>query len=100
MLSYDSQLQCNRLKQNMKPRFQTIRFILGDQLTPSLSSLKDADPDQDLIVMAEPHDEATYVPHHRQKIVMILSAMRHFAEELRENGFHVAYFDYQNLICW
>ncbi len=96
MFSYDSQLPCNQLKQNMKPRFQTIRFILGDQLTPSLSSLKDADPDQDLIVMAEPHDEATYVPHHRQKIVMILSAMRHFAEELRENGFHVAYFDYQN----
>ncbi|MBC06046.1 cryptochrome/photolyase family protein [Thalassospira sp.] len=80
----------------MKRRFQTIRFVLGDQLTPGLSSLSDADPDRDLIVMAEPRDEARYVPHHRQKIVMILSAMRHFANELRDQGFEVEYFDYQD----
>lgn len=79
----------------MTSRFQTIRFVLGDQLTRGLSSLTDADPDHDLIVMAEPHNEATHVPHHRQKIVMILSAMRHFAAELRDEGFHVEYFDYQ-----
>lgn len=77
-------------------RFNTIRFILGDQLTHGVSSLADADPTTDLIVMAEPANEATYVPHHRQKIVMILSAMRHFADELRERGFNVDYFDYQS----
>mgnify|MGYP000111969964 CR=1 FL=1 len=77
-------------------RFNTIRFVLGDQLTHGLSSLADADPATDLIVMAEPDDEATYVPHHRQKIVMILSAMRHFADELRDRGFCVDYFDYQS----
>lgn len=70
---------------------KTIRFVLGDQLSTTLSSLRDANPAQDVIVMAEPRDEATYVPHHRQKIVFILSAMRHFAQDLREKGFEVCY---------
>lgn len=80
----------------MKPRYQTIRFILGDQLSHGLSSLTDADPDRDLIVMAEPRDELQYVPHHRQKIVLILSAMRHFATDLRDQGFQVEYYDFEN----
>jgi deoxyribodipyrimidine photolyase-related protein len=41
--------------------------------------------------MAEVMDEGTYVPHHPKKIALILSAMRHFAQELRENGWQVAY---------
>lgn len=45
--------------------------------------------------MAEPFAETTYVPHHRQKIVLILSAMRHFADVLRSKGFKIDYFDYQ-----
>jgi deoxyribodipyrimidine photolyase-related protein len=32
--------------------------------------------------MAEVMAEGTYVPHHPQKIALILSAMRHFAAEL------------------
>jgi len=36
-------------------------------------------------------DEATYVKHHKQKIVLIFSAMRHFADELRAEGFTVDY---------
>lgn len=76
-------------------KLRTIRFVLGDQLSRSVSSLSDADPDQDLIVMAEPKCEATYAPHHRQKIVLILSAMRHFAKALRDDGFQVDYFDYE-----
>jgi len=75
--------------------YQTIRFVLGDQLTRDVSSLADANPDTDLIVMAEPQAEATYVPHHRQKIVLILSAMRHFAKALRDEGFVVDYYDYK-----
>lgn len=41
--------------------------------------------------MVEVADEATYVRHHKQKIALILSAMRHFADELRERGFRVDY---------
>ena len=41
--------------------------------------------------MAEVMDEARYVPHHPKKIALVLSAMRHFAESLRADGWQVAY---------
>ena len=41
--------------------------------------------------MAEVATEATYVKHHKKKIAFIFSAMRHFAEELREIGWSVVY---------
>ncbi|WP_377296460.1 cryptochrome/photolyase family protein [Rhizobium sp. SGZ-381] len=66
-------------------------FILGDQLSPDLSSLRDADPACDGILMCEVMAEATYVRHHKRKIAFILSAMRHFAEELETAGFAVRY---------
>ncbi|MFD1330180.1 cryptochrome/photolyase family protein [Mycoplana ramosa] len=72
-------------------KVRNLIFILGDQLTLSLSSLEDADPEQDLILMCEVMQEATYAHHHKLKIALIFSAMRHFAIELREKGFQVRY---------
>jgi deoxyribodipyrimidine photolyase-related protein len=66
-------------------------LVLGDQLTPTLSSLAAGDPSKDRVLMAELHDEASYVRHHKKKIAFIFSAMRHFAEELREAGWTVDY---------
>ncbi len=66
-------------------------LVLGDQLTPTLSSLAGADPACDLVLMGELHDEATYVRHHKKKIAFIFSAMRHFAGELRSSGLSVEY---------
>ncbi|MEL6528899.1 MAG: cryptochrome/photolyase family protein [Pseudomonadota bacterium] len=65
--------------------------ILGDQLTRTLSSLRGRTKDDTVVLMMEVWDEATYVKHHKQKIVLIFSAMRHFAEELREAGWTVDY---------
>lgn len=66
-------------------------LVLGDQLSRNLSALKAGDRDTDLVVMAEVADETTYVPHHPKKIALVLSAMRHFADELRQDGWQVAY---------
>lgn len=41
--------------------------------------------------MVEVAEETTYVRHHKKKIAYILSAMRHFAIELRDAGWHVDY---------
>jgi len=41
--------------------------------------------------MMEVAHEADHVPHHRTKLVFLFSAMRHFAEELREAGWTVDY---------
>ena len=66
-------------------------FILGDQLSAGISSLAGADIKRDVIFMCEVAEETTYVRHHRKKIVLVLSAMRHFAEELSAQGFNVRY---------
>lgn len=66
-------------------------LILGDQLHQAISSLKDITKTKDVILMCEVWDEATYVKHHKKKIAFLFSAMRHFAEELKENGYQVRY---------
>jgi deoxyribodipyrimidine photolyase-related protein len=66
-------------------------LVLGDQLSFDLASLAALDPAHDAILMAEVQGEASYVPHHPQKIVLIFSAMRHFAQALRERGWQVHY---------
>lgn len=70
---------------------RTLILVLGDQLTPTLSSLAGADPSRDLVLMAELQDEATSVWHHKKKIAFIFAAMRHFAAELRACGWSVDY---------
>ena len=45
-------------------------LVLGDQLSPALSSLRDVQP-QDRVLMAEVASEASYTPHHKQKIILI-----------------------------
>jgi deoxyribodipyrimidine photolyase-related protein len=70
---------------------RTLRFILGDQLTRSLSSLNGLDKANDIVLMVEVQAEATYVRHHKQKIAFLFSAMRHFAESLRQEGVTVDY---------
>ena len=41
--------------------------------------------------MVEVREEATYVRHHKKKIAFVFSAMRHFARELRKEGWSVEY---------
>jgi deoxyribodipyrimidine photolyase-related protein len=68
-----------------------LRIILGDQLAADIAALDDLDPATDIVLMMEVMDETTYVPHHKQKIVLVLAAMRHFAAELRQRGVTVDY---------
>ena len=69
----------------------TLRLILGDQLSASISSLRAASKEIDTILMAEVQEEASYVKHHKKKIAFLFSAMRHFAQELMRAGFQVTY---------
>ena len=69
----------------------TLLPILGDQLSHDLASLTAADRANTTVLLMEVQAEATYVPHHPQKIALFFSAMRHFAEELRGAGWQVDY---------
>ena len=66
-------------------------LILGDQLSKQISSLQLADRKHDRVLMVEVAEEASYVQHHKKKIAFIFSAMRHFAEALRMDGWTVDY---------
>jgi deoxyribodipyrimidine photolyase-related protein len=69
----------------------SLRLVLGDQLTAGIPLLTDADRSRDIVLMAEVTDETAYVPHHKKKIIFVLSAMRAFAAELRAAGWRVDY---------
>lgn len=69
----------------------TLVPILGDQLSHNLASLRAVTPAEAVVLIMEVAEEATYVPHHPQKIALFFSAMRHFADELRSAGWTVDY---------
>jgi deoxyribodipyrimidine photolyase-related protein len=68
-----------------------LRIVLGDQLTRSVSALAGLDVKSDIVLLVEAAAETTYVPHHKQKIVLVLAAMRHFAAALQGEGVAVDY---------
>lgn len=68
-----------------------LRLVLGDQLSFDLAALEGLDPLRDRVLLAEVAEEAGHVPHHPQKIAFLFSAMRHFAQALRERGVAVDY---------
>ena len=65
--------------------------VLGDQLSHGLASLREVDRADAVVLIMEVMEETTYVRHHQRKIALILSAMRHFAAELRAKGWMVDY---------
>ncbi|MBT6123317.1 MAG: cryptochrome/photolyase family protein [Candidatus Puniceispirillum sp.] len=68
-----------------------LRLVLADQLTHDLASLRDIHVANDVVMLCEVQDEVTYVRHHKRKVAFLFSAMRHFAEELRQKGIRVHY---------
>ncbi len=76
---------------------KTLRLVLGDQISDGrLASLRDLDPATDTVLLAEVRAEATYVPHHKQKIALIFAGMRGLADRLRAQGVAVRYVDYED----
>lgn len=65
--------------------------MLGDQLTPAIAALRDLDPREDVVLIAEVAAETTYVWHHKKKIAFVLAAMRAFARRLEGEGVSVRY---------
>ena len=66
-------------------------LILGDQLDLQGAALKGFNPKLDEIFMVESAKESDYVWTHKAKIALFLSAMRHFAQTLRELKYPLTY---------
>ena len=66
-------------------------LILGDQLDLKSAALKDFNVQTDEVLMVESKHEAQYVWSHQAKIALFLSAMRHFAQSLRDLDYPITY---------
>ena len=64
-------------------------FILGNQLFP-LKHIESFKKDH-LFYMAEDFKLCTYQKHHKQKILLFLSSMRSYADNLKKNKFKIEY---------
>ena len=65
--------------------------VLGDQLNRDASAWDGFEPAQDSAFMCEAAEEATHVWCSQQRLVVFLSAMRHFAQALRDAGVALVY---------
>lgn len=75
-------------------------WILGDQLGPDNAALAGARKKDDVIFMVESPRALGKLPYHRQRLVLLLSASRHFAEEKRKEGWKVDYHALEERRTW
>ncbi len=73
------------------PPCRHLILILGDQLDANSSALEGIDPAHDVVVMVEAFEESRHVWSHKIRTTLFLSAMRHFAQDLRDRGLRVDY---------
>ncbi len=76
----------------LKKSNKKLVLILGDQLDLNGAALKGFDSQHDQIIMVESANEAQYVWSHKAKIALFLSAMRHFAQKLKDKKYPLAYY--------
>ena len=68
-------------------------WILGDRLSKSQSSLQSCRDKkaETPVIFIESSNYVKQRPYHQQKLVLVWSAMRHFAEELKADNWQVTY---------
>lgn len=66
-------------------------IVLGDQLSLDNSALEGLEINQDKVLMVEADAESTKVWSHKARIALFLSAMRHFAQTLKEKDVPLIY---------
>lgn len=74
-------------------RARNLVVVLGDQLDPDGAAFDGIDRKHDVVLSCEAWEEATYIPQHRQRLVLFFSAMRHFRSVLRRRRFPLRYLE-------
>ena len=73
------------------PSARRLILVLRDQLNPDAAVLREADPERDAIAMTEAPYGSQRFPEHKQRLALCFSAMRHFRDARRSDGFSVHY---------
>ncbi len=71
------------------PAVRTIAFVAPWECSRAVANIPRAPRDDVLIVLLESVAKGASLPWHRQKLVLLLSAMRHFAAALDRAGYRV-----------
>jgi deoxyribodipyrimidine photolyase-related protein len=66
-------------------------FLTPDQLSLDYVSAANLDKNLDTVLLIESRDDFLHVPSHKQRTVLLLSAMRHFVLDLRSAGYRIVY---------
>lgn len=75
-------------------------WILGDQLGPDNAALAGARKKEDVLFFVESERGLRKLAYHKQRLVLLLSAQRHFAEDLRMAGWKVDYHALDRRMTW
>jgi deoxyribodipyrimidine photolyase-related protein len=79
---------------NPKSNVHTTVWILGDQLShrwPEWLAREGLDPTNTRLLFIESAAKIRSRPWHKHKLILVLSAMRHFAQAMRDAGWQVDY---------
>jgi len=68
-----------------------ILYIPFDHLHRDYGVLKGSNPENDVVVLIESKRMCTGRNWHPERLFYLISSARHFAEELRANGYQVEY---------
>lgn len=72
-------------------RVERLLLLLPDQLNEVYLEEASLDRKRDAVLQMELVDDFNHVPGHRQRTVLFLAAMRHFAQDLEDDGWRGAY---------
>ena len=75
-------------------------WILGDQLGPGNTALASARRNDDVLFFVESERGLRKLQYHQQRLVLLISAQRHFAEEMRKAGWTVDYHSLGRGVTW
>jgi deoxyribodipyrimidine photolyase-related protein len=85
----EKRISISKLK--VRGTVQKLAIVLGDQLNATASVIQQLDKARDAILMMEVDEESTHPLSHKQRILVFLSAMRHFAKDLAASGYRMHY---------
>ena len=74
-----------------KKTVRDLIVVFGDQLDHTSAAFDNVDRSEDAVLMMEVKREATYIPQHKLRLALFFSAMRHFAQDLKDRGHTVHY---------
>jgi deoxyribodipyrimidine photolyase-related protein len=76
---------------SLRGRVERLLLLLPDQLHAGYLEAAELDPAADALLQMELVEDFNYVPSHKQRTALFLSAMRHFALEAERAGWRGAY---------